>query len=82
MINLYQLYFSFSHFLSQLNKKVYHFFIFSPLKPNTNERELNFLYPPTFPFSHNFLSFHFFIFPTKHTLKEILPIDFFLVEYW
>ena len=77
MVNLYQLYFSSSHFLSQPNKKVFHPSTFPLLKPNTNEGKINLFYSLTFPFSHNFLFFHFFIFPTKRTLKEILLIDFF-----
>ena len=70
MVNLYQLYFSSSHFLSQLNKKVFHPSIFPPFQPNTNEGKLNFFYPPTFPPSHNFPPSHFSTPPSKHSLKE------------
>ena len=52
MVNLYQLYFSSSHFLSQPNKKVFRPFTFIPFQPNTNEGKLNLFYPPTFPSSH------------------------------
>ena len=52
MVNLYQLYFSSSHFLSQPNKKVFHLSTFPPFQPNTNERKLNLFYPPTFPLLH------------------------------
>ena len=72
MVNLYQLYFSSSHFLSQLNKKVFHPSTFSPFQPNTNEGKLNLFYHPTFSSSYNFLSSHFSIFPTKRTLREKL----------
>ena len=55
MVNLYQLYFSSFHFLSQLNKKNFHHSTFSPLQSNTNEGKLNLFYhftifyPLTFP---------------------------------
>ena len=71
MVNLYQLYFSSSHFLSQPNKKVFHPSIFPPFQPNTNEGKLNFFYPPTFPPSHNFPPSHFFTPPSKHSLNDI-----------
>ena len=71
MVNLYQLYFSSSHFLSQLNKKVFHPSIFPPFQPNTNEGKLNFFYPPTFPPSHNFPPSHFSTPPSKHSLKDL-----------
>ena len=57
MVNLYQLYFSSFHFLSQLNKKIFHPSTFPPLQSNTNEGKLNLfyhftiLYPLTFPSS-------------------------------
>ena len=51
MINLYQLYFSPSHFLSQPNKNIFHLSTFPPLQSNTNEEKLNFVYPLTFPSS-------------------------------
>ena len=57
MVNLYLLHFSSSHFLSQLNKKVFYPSTFPPFQPNTNERKLNLFYPstifypPTFPSS-------------------------------
>ena len=51
MVNLYQLYFSPSHFSSQPNKKVFHPSTFPPLQPNTNKGKLNFFYPPTFLYS-------------------------------
>ena len=70
MVNLYQLYFSTSHFLSQLNKKVFYPSTFPPLKSNTDEGKLNLFYPLTFPSFHNFLSSHFSIISTKQTLKE------------
>ena len=70
MVNLYQLYFSSSHFLSQLNKKVFHPSIFPPFQPNTNEGKLNFFYPPTFPPSHNFPPSHFSTPPSKHSLSH------------
>ena len=76
MVNLYQLYFSSSHFLSQLNKKVFHPSIFPPFQPNTNEGKLNFFYPPTFPPSHHFLSFRFFTPPPKRTLR----VTFFFLD--
>ena len=71
MINLYQLYFSSSHFLSQPNKKVFHPSTFPPFQPNTNEGKLNLFYHPTFPSSHNFLFSHFSILPTIRTLNII-----------
>ena len=51
MVNLYQLYFSSFHFLSQLNKKIFHLSTFPPLQSNTNERKLNLFYYLTFPSS-------------------------------
>ena len=69
MVNLYQLHFSSSHFLSQPNKKVFHPSIFPPFQPNTNEGKLNFFYPPTFPSSHNFPPSHFSTPPSKHSLS-------------
>ena len=36
MVNLYQLYFTSSHFLSQSNKKVFNPYTFPSLQPNTN----------------------------------------------
>ena len=56
MVNLYQLCFSSSLFLSQPNKKDFHPSTFPPLKPNTNKGKLNLFYPSTFLSSHNFLS--------------------------
>ena len=70
MVNLYQLYFSSSHFLSQQNKKVFHPSIFPPFQLNTNEEKLNFFYPTTFPSSHNFSLFYFSTPPSKHSLEE------------
>ena len=75
MVNLYQLYFSSSHFLSQPNKKVFHPSTFPPFQPNTNERKLNLFYHPTFPSSHNFLSSHFSTTPTKWTLKNKVSLQ-------
>ena len=70
MVNLYQLYFSSSHFLSQPNKKVFHLSTFPPFQPNTNEGKLNLFYPLTFPSSHNFPSSHFSTSPSKRSLSE------------
>ena len=38
-------------------------------QPNKNKGNWNLFYPPTFPSSYNFFSSHFFISPTKRTLK-------------
>ena len=57
MVNLYQLYFSSFHFLSQLNKKIFHSSTFPFFQSNTNEGKLNLfyhftiLYPLIFPSS-------------------------------
>ena len=67
IVNLYFPSFPFS---LQPDKRVFHPFTFPSLQPNTQEGKLNIFYPPTFPSSHNFLSFHFSITPTKRTLKE------------
>ena len=76
MVNLYQLYFSSAHFLSQPNKKVFHPSTFPLFQPNTNEGKLNLFYHPTFSSSYNFLSSHFSILPTKQTLREkLIPIN-------
>ena len=69
MVNLYQLYFLLSHFLSQPNKKVFYPSTFLPFQPNTNEEKLNFFYPPTFPSSHNFPPSHFSTPPSKLSLR-------------
>ena len=71
MVNLYQLYFSTSHFLSQPNKKFFHPSTFPPFQPNSNEGKLNLFYHPTFPSSYNFLFSHFSILPTIRTLNII-----------
>ena len=69
IVNLYQLYFSSSHFLSQPNKKKFHSSIFPPLQLNTNEGKLNLFYSLTFLSSYNFLFSHISIIPTKQTLS-------------
>ena len=43
-------------------------------QPNKNKGNWNLFYPSTFPSSHNFLSSHFSISPTKRTLKTFCVI--------
>ena len=83
MVNLYQLYFSSSHFLSQPNKKVFYPSTFPPFQLNTNEGKLNLFYPPTFPSSHNFPFSHFSTPPSKQslTLFSSLSSSMFLFFY-
>ena len=60
MVNLYQLYFSSSHFLSQPNKRVFHPSTFPPFQLHTNEGKLNLFY-------HHFSILpQFSIFPLFH----------------
>ena len=51
IIDLYKLYFSFSPFFLQPNKKVFHPLTFPPLQPNTHEGKSNLFYSLTFPSS-------------------------------
>ena len=68
IINLYKQLFLPFHFSFQSNKRVFHSLTFSSLQPNTHKKKLNIFHPPTFPFSHNFLSFHYFTLLSKRTL--------------
>ena len=71
IINLYKLHFPSFPFSLQPNKRVFHLPTFPPFRPNTQEGKPNIFYPPTFPSSYNFPSFHFSTSPTKQTLCHV-----------
>ena len=87
-INWVIAFFSFGHFFVLINHhffnkgvwvNLYKFtFSIPPLfhsQANKKERNQNLFYPPTFPSSHHFLSFHFSTPPTKRTIN--VEVQFF-----